>query len=171
LVSRGELPPCVVYLCTYTLLPFDGDIVVMGISPYRSGKQIIAILIFVLALFTVALSSQESMKMHIANLLLHLPAYFLAYSNEVLVKDKVMELVRCLKEDVSKSKEEQAILAKLTKAEKAIWQNERIQQRLYRVNELTELINIYTEATLAYLKAFQTVAICVEAVSTTAGII
>lgn len=111
------------------------------------------------------------MKLHVLNTLLQIPAYFVSYAAEVVIKDKVLELVRSLKEDVSKSKEEQAAFAKLSKAERTIWQNEKLEQRMHRVNELTAMIPTYSDAVLAYLKAFQSVAICVEAVSSSSFLI
>eukprot|EP01031_Cornospumella_fuschlensis_P030430 gene30430-36771_t len=107
--------------------------------------------------------AQESLKTHITNFLLQLPAYLIAYTTEVLIKEKVLRLVTELKSDVSKSKDDQVMLNMMSKAERQVWQQERVQQRMHCVNELQMLTPVYADAVVAFLKTWQCLAICIEA--------
>eukprot|EP01039_Chlorochromonas_danica_P003053 gene3053-3333_t len=109
-------------------------------------------------------SLAESMKQHLLSLFLQLPAYFLAYATEMNIKNKVMQLVRGLKEEGS-SNGGQPPPPTATKFERQQWQKQRVEERMHLVNELTALIPVYSDAVLAYLQAFQAVAISMEAVS------
>lgn len=105
------------------------------------------------------------MRQHIKNALLQIPSYEIGYSSEVLVKNKVLNVVTKLKEESERSKDLKEEMKSLSKAERAIRQNELTQMRVNMVNELTALIPVYSDTVLAYIKAFQNIAICLEAVS------
>lgn len=78
----------------------------------------------------------------------------------------MLKLVMELKADVSKSKDDQIMLNNMSKAERQVWQQERVQQRMHCVNELQMLTPVYSDAVVAFLKTWQSLAICIEAVST-----
>lgn len=76
-----------------------------------------------------------------------------------------MKVVNDLKEESNRSKEKKDEMKLLSKAERALKQSELMQQRVNMVNELQSLIPVYSDTVVAYIKAFQNIAICVEAVS------
>jgi hypothetical protein len=87
-----------------------------------------------------------------------------AYVSESLIRDKVMVIVNALKEDTN-AKPNSAAEKKMSKAERQKLVNEKMQIRVQLINDLTSLIPVYSDAVCAYIRAFQQVAICVEAVS------
>lgn len=105
------------------------------------------------------------MRQHLKNALLQIPSYEIFYCSEVLIKNKVMYVVNALKEESNRSKERKDEMKSLTKAERALRQSELMQQRVNLVNDLQALIPVYSDTVVAYIKAFQNMAICLEAVS------
>lgn len=80
--------------------------------------------------------------------------------------DQVMRLVRALKNsNVPTGAAAAEATARLTKEQRAQIARELAQQRMDLVNSLSALVPLYTETVLAYTRAFQELAISVEAVS------
>ncbi len=92
---------------------------------------------------------------------LSLPAYESALAVEMRSHRKVMKVVLALRDDSAASQEQ---LKKMDKNERKLWQKAQAEQKVQWVNELTTMIPTYTDAMLAYLRAFQALAINVEAV-------
>lgn len=105
------------------------------------------------------------MKVHIKNFMLQVGSYELGYCAEFQIYRKVMGIVNTLKEETARSKERKDEFKNLSKAERALKQSEMMQRQVSLVNELQALIPVYSETVLSYMKAFQALAICVEAVS------
>ena len=110
--------------------------------------------------------AQESLKGHLRNIFLLLPKYNVAFAAEVCVKEQVMRLVRALKNSSAPSDSSaDAAAAKQSKEQRAVRARELAQQRMDMVNALSALVPLYTETVLAYTRAFQELAVSVEAVS------
>jgi len=104
--------------------------------------------------------------MHLRNLALLLPKYHTAFAAEVCVKNQVMQIVRALNDSSTKNDASAAADAgKLSKEQRAQRARELTAQRMDLVNALTALVPQYTECVLAYMHAFQEIAVSVEAVS------
>lgn len=108
---------------------------------------------------------KHTIRQQIRNALLQIPSYEISYCSEVIVRNKVMKVVNDLKEESNRSKEKKDEMKLLSKAERALRQSELMQQRVNMVNELQSLIPVYSDTVVAYIKAFQNIAICLEAVS------
>lgn len=76
----------------------------------------------------------------------------------------MLRVVTELKEESNRSKERKDEMKTLTKAERALRQSELMQQRVNLVNDLQSLIPVYSDTVVSYIKAFQNMAICLEAV-------
>jgi len=97
--------------------------------------------------------------------MLLLPKYNAAFAAEVCVQEQVMQIVRALNGSAAKNDASAAADAgKLTKEQRAQKARELTAQRMNLVNALTALVPQYTECVLAYLHAFQELAVSVEAV-------
>jgi hypothetical protein len=103
--------------------------------------------------------------MHIKNFLFQITSYELGYCAELHIHKKVMSIVNTLKEESIRSKERKEEWKHLSKPERALKQSEMMQRQVSLVNELQALIPVYSDTVLAYIKVFQAIAICVEAVS------
>lgn len=93
-----------------------------------------------------------------------LSSYETAYCSELLIHENVNKLTQVLKGDPpidSKVENE----SKISKADKAQLQQDLMQHKLNMINELQALIPVYSEAVLAYVRAFQSIAIAIEAVN------
>jgi hypothetical protein len=91
-------------------------------------------------------------------------SYEIAFLAECIVYTKVMRIVHALKDDSLNAKPVSRDGKKLSKMERQRLQNEQMQTKVSLVNELTTLIPVYSDAVLAYVRAFQPLAICIEAV-------
>lgn len=104
--------------------------------------------------------------MHLRNLALLLPKYHASFAAEVCVKNQVMRIVRALNDSTAKNDASAAADAgKLSKEQRAQRARELTAQRMDLVNSLTALVPQYTECVLAYMHAFQELAVTVEAAS------
>lgn len=104
----------------------------------------------------------ESAKSHIRNVLLQIPDYNLRYVAEICIKDQVQRIVDTLKAPPDASA---AQLKGLSKEEKSRMAKAAAQERLELVNSLTAMVYVYNDMVLAYMKAFQKLAISIELVS------
>lgn len=86
-----------------------------------------------------------------------LSSYETAYCSELLIHENVNKLTQVLKGDGGSD-------TKANKADNAQLQQDLMQQKLNMINELQGLIPVYSEAMLAYVRAFQSIAISIEAV-------
>lgn len=107
---------------------------------------------------------QDSLRIHLRNFFNLLSSYEIAFLSEIVTHNKVMKIVNALKDDSLTAKPSSRDGKKLSKAEKQKLQNEQMQLKMNLLNELTSLIPVYSDAVLAYIRAFQPVAICIEAV-------
>jgi hypothetical protein len=116
--------------------------------------------------------------------LLLLPKYHVAFLAELRVKDKVLHLVHSLRRNnnngepsaggggssggagggATSAAAQAAAAVKLTKEQKTAMAKELAQQRADMVNQLTALVTVYTDSVLAYTRAFQELAVSIEAV-------
>lgn len=88
---------------------------------------------------------------------MYLAEYNLAYAAECLVKGQVLEIVNALKGD-----DPSAPSSASTSPPSASLRSERVDM----LNQLTALVSSYSDAVLSYMKALQSVSICVEAAMT-----
>jgi hypothetical protein len=104
--------------------------------------------------------------MHIRNVFLLIPKYAVAFAAELRLKDCVLRLVEQLR---SGGAANDALAAaeggKLSKEQRAVRARELAQARADQVNALSALVPTYTDTVLAYTRAFQELAVSVEAVS------
>lgn len=104
--------------------------------------------------------------MHIRNAILLIPKYMVAFAAEVQVQRKVQRLVDLLKNSGAAN---DALAAadggKMSKEQRALRAKELAQARVDQVNALSALVPVYSETVLAYTRAFQELAVSVEAVS------
>jgi hypothetical protein len=108
---------------------------------------------------------QESLKMHLRNAFLLIPKYAVAFAAEVQVKARVLQIVQLLhNSDSVNNAMAAADGGKLSKEQRAVRARELAQQRMDQVNALTALVPVYSDAVLAYTRAFQELAVSVEAV-------
>ena len=106
---------------------------------------------------------------HLRNVFLLYHSYQLAYDCEYKIYQQVLSITQQLKSSDSMNTNGNSGTSgnNMSKQEKAQLQNDLMQQKLSLINELQGLIPIYSDAVLAYMKAFQSIAICIEAVSDT----
>lgn len=102
------------------------------------------------------------MKVCVKSFFLLLTSYETGYCAELQIHESVYKLTQVLKgESVDPT-----VTIDLNKSEKSQLQQELMQQKLNMINELQSLIPVYSEAVLAYVRAFQSIAIPIEAVRT-----
>jgi hypothetical protein len=103
--------------------------------------------------------------MHLRNAFLLIPKYAVAFAAEVQVKARVLQIVQLLhNSDGVNNAMAAADGGKLSKEQRAVRARELAQQRMDQVNALTALVPVYSDAVLAYTRAFQELAVSVEAV-------
>lgn len=93
---------------------------------------------------------------------LTLPAYEAAFAMEMLAHRNIMKIVIALRDDTVAGQSE--AVKQMDKNERKAWQKAQAEQKVAWVNELSRMIPVYTDAMLGYLRAFQSLAINVEAV-------
>lgn len=76
-----------------------------------------------------------------------------------------MKIVNALKDDALVTKPASRDGKKLSKSERQRIQQEQMQIKVNLINDLTSLIPVYSDAVLAFIRAFQQIAICIEAVN------
>lgn len=74
--------------------------------------------------------------MHLANIFLLLPSYLVAFAAECAIKEKVMTLVRALKQDQATARQQMEELRKLPKTLRAQRQNEILQRKTEQVSSM-----------------------------------
>lgn len=103
--------------------------------------------------------------MHLRNVFLLIPKYMVAFAAELRLKDVVLRLVERLRDSGAANDALAAAEAgKLTKEQRAQRARELAQARADQVNGLSALVPVYTDTVLAYTRAFQELAVSVEAV-------
>lgn len=104
--------------------------------------------------------------MHLRNVFLLIPKYVVAFAAEVRLKDVVLRLVEQLR-DSGTANDALATedAGRLTKEQRAQRARELAQARADQVNALSALVPVYSDTVLAYTRAFQELAVSVEAVS------
>ena len=104
--------------------------------------------------------------MHLRNVFLLLPKYSVAFAAEFHLKAKVLRIVEELHAHSSASDAMAAADGgKLSKEQRAQRARDLAQSRVDLVNGLSALVPVYAETVLAYTRAFQELAVSVEAVS------
>lgn len=77
---------------------------------------------------------------------------------------KIISIVISLRDEAANTAAMQDKLKQMDKNERKLWQKAQAEQKVRWINELSAMIPIYSDAVLAYLKAFQALAINIEAV-------
>lgn len=95
---------------------------------------------------------------------LQLDGYCATFEAEIALQEQVSSLVSLLKNGQAfEISEEQS--KQLSKEEKNALKNQSAQRKLDLVNQLTPLVDTYSDAVLKYMKVFQKVAISLEMVN------
>lgn len=105
-------------------------------------------------------SAEESAKTQLRNIILQLFQYNLAYSAETTIRLQVMSLVAELRSEIPTESPEDAELSQEERFKRV---KDLQQGRVDAMNKLGLLVAVYSDTVLSYIRAFQNVAISIEA--------